>query len=287
MNDIFTQRFKNFIAIILYSNLFISFAAAAAVETTAIAAGAKSISYYPHIVIFLLTFTAYNFLRLTTGVKDIAPDKIIDNWIYQNRIIITLLSALSLIGAIIISLSLSVSAILALSLAGIVTVFYDLGKFGFPNLRSNPFTKVIAVAGAWSITTVVFPIYALTLKMTFIHTLLLFMQRFFFIAALAIPYDIADIERDIGNIKTIPSMIGNLNAKTLSYCMLVISSLIVSLNSAIGFISPSVSFVIFLTFVVSGMIVKLFNPKNDIYLYLVIDGMLVLQSLLVLMISKI
>jgi len=88
----------------------------------------------------------------------------------------------------------------------LLTVFYAI-SFGGKTLRNIAGIKIYVVGITWAIITVLCPVVeeGITLSM---DLWIVFLQRFLFVVALVLPFDIRDLELDAKHLKTIPQKIG-------------------------------------------------------------------------------
>ncbi len=166
--------------------------------------------------------------------------------------------------------------------------FISLG-YGIPILKKNDLSislrdiggmKVILIGYVWACTTVSGPLIAEGASFITTEALLLWLQRFLFVAALCIPFDIRDKEQDEkAGLLTLPSMLGAPGAKALAIGLFVLFGLISLLHY--GYYSPI--FIAHLISVCLCVVTTLpVQPRyHDRYLLGVIDGQLIIQPLLV------
>jgi len=185
------------------------------------------------------------------------------------------------------ALSTKTEVLLAFFLLGFLTFFYSGLGFGNKNhhykLREIPYLKIILITSIWSVSTILLPVIQTGNKIFSTQVILLFAERFLFIFAIAIQFDIRDMQADRrAGLKTIPLLIGQDNAITLSYLSLS-SGFLVSvfhyqiLNEWFIFWPLSISFISTLMFI------KLPYFRNRCrFFHQILDATLVLQGLLVL-----
>ena len=88
----------------------------------------------------------------------------------------------------------------------LLTVFYAV-SFGDETLRNIAGVKIYVVGITWAIITVLLPVMEEGLSLS-ADIWIVFLQRFLFVVALVLPFDIRDIEVDAKHLKTIPQKIG-------------------------------------------------------------------------------
>ena len=168
--------------------------------------------------------------------------------------------------------------VLTLTLMGFLSLTYIL-PFSITKkisgLREVPFLKIYLIAFIWTITTAYIPVShfsdaGLTSSMLFCF------ERFLFILAITIPFDIRDLRYDPPNFKTIPQVFGVNKSKILAIAFLIICILIVSLQT----FDLNVSLVYFTAAASAYIIASIFiwnsrETQNNLYFSGAIDGTMV------------
>ena len=140
-------------------------------------------------------------------------------WVYAAMLFAAMLSFICLF-------FMSGKSIIALAVLGAVAVFYTFPlPFGI-RLRDFGFLKPFIVATVWSFVAVLVPL-ANYIQDDVLYISLLWLNRFLFIAAITIPFDVRDLKFDKVNLKygTIPMKIGKLRTYWLSQGLLMISAM--------------------------------------------------------------
>jgi hypothetical protein len=147
------------------------------------------------------------------------------------------------------------------ALVGIMSLLYALPFIKRRiSLRDIPFLKIHLIAISWALVSVVFIWESAN------EPLLLFLEKYLFVLAITIPFDIRDIGVDEPNKKTIPQLLGVNSARVLSVFVLICSWFICHLNSLSHF---SVDF-IYLTAI---LLCFLSQPRRSDYFFsFLIDG---------------
>ena len=169
-----------------------------------------------------------------------------------------------------------------LQLAIVFPAFFSLGYifpvFGKKQFRLRDFNgvKIFLVAGVWSYVTVLLP--ALEIGIPIDRMIWMFIERFLFVFAITLPFDIRDLKVDQFNqVKTIPSTLGIKNtiklAGLLLAIMLIIAFFMYEWNVLIGMVT-----IIGLTFYWIYI-----SPKqtNDYFFTGLMDGTMILQPLVI------
>jgi 4-hydroxybenzoate polyprenyltransferase len=274
---------------LLFSNVFMSLCAVAQGLLTFYLIGSKPI--YPALgLLFTSTLGIYNFSILISKPKhpEKSPYRRI-RWFfshYRLMVTFTIVSLLSLIPLFF--LITTASKILLIFLAvlsfGYGLPLFTIGeqKFG---LRNIPGLKLFMITLVWTMSCVLLPIlesqatHLATISMR--DTTILIAKRFLFICALAIPFDIRDLfeDKQLG-LKTIPVAWGEKNAYL--FCQVLLAGYVVLLflfrNN--GFSTDF--WALTLSVVLTGwLIFKSKWEKNEYYYFFYMDGVLILQYLIV------
>jgi 4-hydroxybenzoate polyprenyltransferase len=245
--------------------------------------------FHPYLfIIFFATIFEYNMHRLVTILteKEALEDEK-HNWVSRNRTLFYLLVAVSVIGFLI-SVALAKRVVLiTLAPIALVTIFYSLPVFknatNIFRLREIPALKIFLIAFVWSAATILLPIIQSGVIYNEWHVLLMFIERFLFVFAITIPFDIRDMRADArSGLKTIPLLIGKTRAIMVANGSLILFLIL----SILHYADMNLIFII-VAMIISGFTTFIFiNAKRlnkfVYYYYLVLDGTMLLQGLLVL-----
>ncbi len=151
-------------------------------------------------------------------------------------------------------------------------------------LRDLDHIKIFLVALVWAWVTVLLPLIESGYN-DYLAIALIFMERFCFIFAITLPFDIRDLEVDgHTGVRTIPSQIGVANARQLAYFLLFFSAVL-----AFTHYGPSmleIRFALLLSLLAAAYLVYLAKPSQSDFFYTgLLDGTMILQPLLVLLAS--
>jgi len=214
------QAFLKLFDFYIFANIHVAFATFSLTKITLLAVGNQQ-NEVP-LFVFFSTIVAYNFIRLYRK-SDIKYW--FSNWIEKNSIKIGLLSALSMVAICYLALQLETKAILSLVPFFIMTFFYviPMGRM-FPSnasLRTLAGIKIFIIAFCWAGVTVVFPLLNYDRMISF-DMLLVFVQRFLFVVAITLPFDLRDLSHDGDDLKTLPQLIGIAKSKKLGLLLLML-----------------------------------------------------------------
>lgn len=271
------RRFLNFL---VFSNLFIAFAAAAQVAFTY-----QILNTEPNVwlikLVFFATFTFYNFSILLAKPKNTSTSSSKRaSWIFAHQGFLISASLTAMVAAILIALKLKMSTQLLLALLAILSAAYNLPLFKInkqkTGLRSVPGIKLLLIAGVWSASTVVLPILESgTLILNSSEIVVLIFHRLLFVAAITIPFDIRDRYQDkIYALKTIPVLLGTQKSELICQILLALSIILFGIFSR--FTGEIFSVNLLITAFAGWLIIKAQWQKNDYYYFLCLDGLLIL-----------
>ncbi len=122
--------------------------------------------------------------------------------------------------------------LLPLVLLTLAYEFPAIPGFGGLRLRQVPYLKIFLIAGVWAATTVVLPVIHAGHQVPVGSTLLLVLERFLFVFAITIPFDLRDriYDRSQG-LKTLPHKLGAANTQRLAVGCMVLSGILGSAHA--------------------------------------------------------
>ncbi|MBL7818403.1 MAG: UbiA family prenyltransferase [Saprospiraceae bacterium] len=174
----------------------------------------------------------------------------------------------------------------SLLIAAFFSLAYVLPIFNGKRLRDFPYVKIFTIAFVWSLVTVLLPFLDTQTTINRI-TLLILSEKSFFVFALTLPFDIRDMDWDTKtDVKTIPLSIGVKKTKILALFCLFICAIHVILLFQLKTYSLKDTGWLITSYAISGMAVGLTQKeKNDYFFYGLIDGMLLLQTVFLLLLG--
>lgn len=161
---------------------------------------------------------------------------------------------------------LSFDSIILLGVTGVVSFFYVVRIKGI-NLREIPYMKIHFIAFTWASVLILFPI----LNETGWSESVIWqaIAHYFFVVALAIPFDIRDVKFDAASQKTIPQVLGIPLAKIISMVFLMTFLVIMVLIKS----SISNNYALYFAVLVQLMLILFMNERRgDLYCAGAIDG---------------
>ncbi|OOQ59035.1 UbiA prenyltransferase family protein [Mucilaginibacter pedocola] len=270
---------------LLFSNVFMSLCAVTQAMVTFHLIGSKPVPAVTWLL-FTSTLGIYNFSILIT--KPVKPEESPYRrvrWFFAHYRLMVTFTIVSLLSLIPLFFMLSMEARMLLVFLSILSFCYSIPlftigehKFG---LRNIPGLKPILITLVWTLSCVLLPILeAENLHMADVSmrdTMILIAKRSLFIGALTVPFDIRDLfyDRQSG-LKTIPVAWGERNAYL--FCQFLLAGYVVLLflfrNN--GF---SVDFFALTTtaILMGWLIFRSKWEKNEYYYFFYLDGVLVLQ----------
>ena len=204
---------KNIVDFYIRSNLHVGLAAGCLTWITLYERGFSNVNT----LIFVITSTvlSYNFIRLK---RQNELEFSYQNWMEKNRNpiwFISLICALIVLG---LSFQIKSSAFLILIPSVVITFFYGsrISKNSRLTLRDLAGIKIVTIALVWALVTVLFPL--LQEQSSFDkNTWITFAQRFLFVFAITIPFDIRDLHIDQKEMKTLPLIFGTQFSKYVGF----------------------------------------------------------------------
>lgn len=242
--------------------------------------------------IFFATLALYNFHRLM-GVRRIKPEDRgeITGWAAKHQFTLLMLIIIGIGGMGFFFFQLPASVGLIFIPLGAVAVFYEipLVKHGkrFERLRNLWFSKAFLITLVWSVTTALLPALNAGLYWLDFRIWIVLIERAIFIFILALCFDARDVVFDARDgVKTIPVVYGQ-EATVRLYRILSGAFVFVSLSHLLllywlPWIAAAMLGSIGLTFYAVS---KTAPRKSDYYYMYIVDGMMIVQFLLIAVMS--
>jgi len=283
------KLFKPVLDFILFSNVFMALCGVAQALLTFYLIDSKPV-YAVLGLLFAGTLAEYNFSILISKPKQ--PQKsgfLRVRWFFAHHRLMVTFTIVSVLALIPLFFLISIESrillvFLAVLCAGYSVPLFSIGdhKFG---LRHVPGLKPFLITLVWTMSCVLLPILeAQDMHQTTINmrdTTILVAKRFLFIGALTIPFDIRDLFHDQKTwLKTIPVAWGEKNAYL--FCQFLLAGYLVLLfmfrNNGFTLDFWALASTVILT---GWLIFKSKWEKNEYYYFLYMDGVLILQYLIV------
>jgi len=245
--------------------------------------------WHPYLLlIFFATLFEYNRHRLIavlTKTEDLYSSE--HRWVAENPKKFYLLAGISITGFLTALFITNTTILLGFVPLAMVTLFYSVPVLGNKTylfkLRDIPYLKIFLIAFVWSVSTILLPVIEAGENMFDKQVILLFAERFFFIFAITIPFDIRDMQADRNaGIKTIPLLLNKNRALMLSYFSLTVCLMLSFFHYRMQnawFITEALT----VSFLTTYLFLKLQFFRNlSRYYYPILDGTMLLQGVLVL-----
>lgn len=246
-------------------------------------------------LLFTSTLGIYNFSILISKPKqpEKSPYRRI-RWFFSHYRLMVTLTIVSILSLVPLFFLVSISSRILLIFLGVLSFSYGLPlftvgdqKFG---LRNIPGLKLFMITLVWTMSSVLLPVLeAQAMHLTTISmrdTTILLAKRFLLIGALAIPFDIRDLfeDKQLG-LKTIPVAWGEKNAYLSCQVLLAGYVVLLFLFRNNGFNTDFLALT--LTAALTGwLIFKAKFERNEYYYFFYLDGVLILQFIIVLLFNR-
>ncbi len=268
---------------LLYSHLFVACCAVCISLLTSLLYTGQFEITEAHRFIFTSTIGLYCIHRLVGLHK-------VHNHLGENRFKIIKPFHWLLVGFILISLPFSgyiyfqFDAILQklLILPAILSIAYVIPIWGNMRLRDISYIKLFIIALVWSFITVIIPVWESPILQNTQLVYLICLERFLFILAITLPFDIRDINVDkILKVKTLPMHFGIARAKYISYVCLVLAAITILIISNYLPINPGLIIGYFIGMIITLLLIRgVHEERSDYYFSGWMDGTMIIIFLL-------
>lgn len=153
-------------------------------------------------------------------------------------------------------------------------------------LRDVHYIKIFLIAATWSWITVILP--AMELGFSYASPVyIILLERIAFVFAITIPFDIRDMEIDAYNqVKTLPAILGVRNSQRLASAALLLMCLLAGLNYYIDVYQLSQLVALVCSAFAAVLLIFLSDRvQHDYFFSGLVDGLMILQFILVYMLS--
>lgn len=225
-------------------------------------------------LVFCCTLVIYNLDRL---VEPNPGDTEHERWIAAHPKPLWVLTAAASIGAALLVTQLPLRCALSLIPAGAIAIGYCAPvlpyRRGWLRLKQLPGAKLLLIAGVWTYATTGLPILNSGIELN-ADTWAILTARFLFLAAVALPFDLPDIQRDrLSGIVTLPTLFSVATIRWLAVGLALGGALAGVLNPW-----PAAAAVVISCIVAAGMLLAL-RPGRGVWFFMVaLDGLLLFQA---------
>jgi len=277
--------------ITIYTNLLIAMAAMAQCALTYIIFE-RPINWYIVLVEGTATLLLYNFSLWWSKPKNPKESKFPrTRWIFNHEWVMWVNNSIALTVLAFCLWHIHLYSFLFLGFIGLLSLLYGMPLFTFHDrkvgLRQIPGAKIFHIALVWVCSSVVLPYIELISagdKITQWVFIALCGLKFVFLIICTLPFDIRDIQQDsYYHLRTLPNMLGEQRAKNLTYTLLVLHCLLVLIVPYMVYIKIGLILTNILIFALLKLAV--FRTKEHYHYAYLLDGSLVLQFLIVILVG--
>ena len=267
--------FKNWV----YSNIHIALIAAALSLETNIFFGIRPLGIAPGFI-FCATWLVYNLGYFNAMFSKELSYREQARWMKARMAYWVFSILLALLALLYLFTKFGFSAKVTLVSFGFLTFIYilhDVNLFGkYISIRSIPYLKVFIVATTWSVITILPQLIDSKDYLEDLNWKWLLVERFFFILAITLMFDVRDLNNDPKKLHTIPQIIGIAKSKWLSLIFLVVATIgLLKLN-----LNTFQFFGVLLVYLLTIIMIYHSQPeKDDIYYTGWFDGVMGLHAL--------
>lgn len=281
---------------LLFSNTFMALCAIAQGLVTFYLIGAKPV--YPVLaLLFVATLGLYSFSILNGKKPEQARQSphIRERWFFGHHRLMVTITIVCFLALIPLFFAISNESKILLIFLATISFTYSLPLFSLGDkkfgLRNIPGLKQFLITLVWTMSTVLFPLLEAQHQhlgnVNMRDATILIAKRFLLIGALSVPFDIRDLFQDKQTgLKTIPTMWGEKNAYLICQVLLAGYIVLLFLFRHNGF-SPDFWALTFTAVLAGWLIFRSTIEKDEYYYFFGVDGILILQYLMLIGFSKI
>ena len=258
----------------MFTNVYVALCGAALTAASFVLLGLPARLDHVAGLVFCCTLVIYNLDRL---VEPRPGDSAHERWVQAHRPLLWTLTVIAAAGALALASQLNTLSLISLAIAGAVAVGYCLPTVRYRGrwrrLKALPGTKLILIALVWTYATAGLPILESGIALDR-STWMTLLARLFFIAAVALPFDLPDMQRDRrSGIATLPTMLGVAATRNAAFALIAVSA-VFSLFTP----WPYASALLISCTCVTGLIAMLRPDRGVVYFMIALDGMLLIQA---------
>jgi 4-hydroxybenzoate polyprenyltransferase len=258
----------------VFTNLYVALCGAVLTAASFVLLGQPPTHGVAAGLVFCCTLLIYNLDRL---VEPRPGDSDHEQWVDRHRRLLWGLTLLGALGAIAFSTQLSMAALLSLPIAGAVAVGYCLPVVRYRGrwrrLKALPGAKLVLIALVWTYATAALPMLQAGTTLD-LGSVMILLSRYCFIAAVALPFDLPDMQRDRrSGILTIPNWLGVPATRNVALLLIGLSAVFSLLTPW-----PQASALLISCACVTGLLAMLRADRGVLYFMVALDGMLLVQA---------
>ncbi|AWV87821.1 UbiA family prenyltransferase [Bradymonas sediminis] len=295
--------------LLIFSNIYISLAAAALTVQAYYVLGARAFlrttphAWGPAALVFCATLMVYNLDRLVAGSGEDAVDLTERHrWIQARKRWLWGLVVLAGVAGAATLFVLPLSILAALIPLGLIAGAYSLPLLGrsdaasgradtsdkaAPRLRTRrrlkdiPGLKIFLIALVWAAVTVILPALHASVDLASRGVLLTFVARMLFIFAITLPFDIRDMRGDAeAGIRTLPMLLGPQRTRLLALALMLGFCGVILVHYGAHLSGPTLPLLLS-ALATSAALLFCARPRPELYYVGLLDGTMLLQPLLV------
>lgn len=274
---------------LVHSNLLIAFSAVALTLETQVQLGLKPHAHPYLFLIFFATLFEYNLHRLITLIfvaEALRDEKY--TWLKEHKRVFLIMVVFSVAGFGVTLWQAKKEVLLTLAPLAAIALFYSTPVWHFGKrlfrLREIPYVKIFLIALVWSGATVLLPVIHTGKPWDNIQITLFLAERFFFVLAITVPFDIRDLDADQkAGLKTLPMLFRKSNPLIISYLSLFIFGLLAVFHYGAMGKTYIAAALLFSALITTWFIVNKKFRALPMYHLGILDGTLWLQGMLVLL----
>ncbi len=283
------NRVRKIVDFLLSTYLFIASASACLVWTTYMLTGQKLQLTAISILVFFSTLLIYNFHKVSTLLVRISfsPNVVLKQF-EKISSLTKVMIAISVVGILVSAFFLATKTLLFLLPIAAITFAYSVPVLKVrgtkKRLREIVIIKVTTLALIWSLTTATLPMLDRGLNIFTASSVLIFAERFLFMFAICIPFEIRDMKQEKlrGNL-TLPQVVGEQTSKTGGIILLLLFAVLVYFQFG-NAMQQSIAFPLYLSAFVASILILFSNEsRSNYYFRIFIDGTMQLQFLLLIL----
>ena len=271
---------NSLIRFLIYTNIFVAFAAFSLYKLSEII-----FQFTNHSIggfVFFSTLFAYNYMRMI-NIFFVKKNKLL--FFHKHTLICFILLISGFISIYLINqlgwffLELVFPVILISFLYPLIIRINNTSY----SVRSIPLLKVFLIALIWSYVTLLSPLIYESIPLNY-YSFDFFFQRFLFVIAISIPFDIRDMYID--NITTLPNTFGIYQSKLFAWFCLFIIDVLLFINLINHSISTPLFIALFLSIELTSIVIYFTNHnRNAVFYGILVEGLSIIMCLFVLIAS--
>jgi len=286
--------------LLIFSNLYISLAAAALALQAYYLLGARDFLWHsphwwgPAALIFCATLAVYNLDRLVSASREDAGEfSARHRWIHARKSGLWGLVFAGVFAGAATLWVVPMRVIAALIPLGAVALAYSMPLLGARlsraprvqktrrRLKDIPGLKIFLIALVWAAVSVLLPALHASVSLGSRGVALTFLARMTFIFAITLPFDIRDMRGDArAGIRTLPIILGPRRTRLVALALMLVFCALVLSHYGARLDGPSVPLLASAA-LTGGALIFCARPRPEFYYVGLLDGTLLLQPLLV------